>query len=839
MGRSSSSFPPTLGYLKLQPASSLLPSKLLKTTDGGTTWRDISPVPVAVGETCFVSALVGWAVVGTFYSNTVPNCYGTTDGGATWQPRTVVANGSLPNTGIQHLAFADAQHGVASNLYDFYTTSNGGISWQQNNTLPIGIVPAYRIRLLPSGAGWMVGSARWLAYTTDFGATWTPRSQALTTPGASDFTKIQAFEPGHAWAFVPGSPLFGATLAQTTRRGAPWRARAVSPPTGTSWSFVTYYSMHFADRDTGFVHVVALNTGATSSGHYVLRTADAGITWASSTLPLSPLLDASGLAFYHATRGLLFGERGRLWLTTDGARTWQPRPSGTTHALRAATWVDARTVLAIGDSAAAIKSTDGGLTWQPMPALSTLMYPGPSYAADNAISVVSPQIAFVVAPGNGCYRTADGGTTWARVSLPQFTPGSGLVLYAAAFDSPTTGRALADDGAGNYVLNTVDAGITWTLSAKLTNGRDALTHLALTDRYNDYAAGGGIVRYSEKYLQTDTAATQRRSYCAGEVLAVGFTATGSLSANPADYRLQLSNSRGRFRPGEAMTLPPAPGSTLATWRATLPATLLAGTRYRVRVALADNTVLGGDNQRDLTINALAQATIAPSGPALNICQGSTLQLSAPAGLAQYQWNTGATTRAITVAAGGSYTVQVATVAGCLGSPAPPVTVSLVPVPTAPLIQQSPAGQLSVGTPGAGVTYQWFFNGGPLVGATQPVYPATGAAPLGTYTVVAVAGGCTSPPSRAFVVVLATKSPALMELGIYPNPARTRLTIERFSGNAAARVEVLDALGRCQWAGSLPGHILSVAVQGWSAGLYLVRVLSDNGEVATQRVLIQP
>src|ERR1051325_10687279 len=41
-----------------------------------------------------------------------------------------------------------------------------------------------------------------------------------------------------------------------------------------------------------------------------------------------------------------------------------------------------------------------------------------------------------------------------------------------------------------------------------------------------------------------------------------------------------------------------------------------------------------------------------------ICQGSSTQLCAPAGLSAYSWSTGATTQCITVNAAGTYTVSV-------------------------------------------------------------------------------------------------------------------------------------------------------------------------------------
>jgi hypothetical protein len=65
----------------------------------------------------------------------------------------------------------------------------------------------------------------------------------------------------------------------------------------------------------------------------------------------------------------------------------------------------------------------------------------------------------------------------------------------------------------------------------------------------------------------------------------------------------------------------------------------------------------------------------------SLCPDSTIELDAGAGYATYAWNTGATTRKISVSAAGTYTVTVADAAGCSGSSAPfTVTQSSAPAP---------------------------------------------------------------------------------------------------------------------------------------------------------------
>lgn len=111
----------------------------------------------------------------------------------------------------------------------------------------------------------------------------------------------------------------------------------------------------------------------------------------------------------------------------------------------------------------------------------------------------------------------------------------------------------------------------------------------------------------------------------------------------------------------------------------------------------------------VTVNPLpALPTIISSGPT-TFCSGTTVTLTAPAGF-NYLWNTGATTRAITVSSTGNYYVTITNTNGCSSiSPITTVTVNAVPpVPT--IIPDGPinfcAGESVTLTAPAGYSYLW-------------------------------------------------------------------------------------------------------------------------------------
>ncbi len=65
----------------------------------------------------------------------------------------------------------------------------------------------------------------------------------------------------------------------------------------------------------------------------------------------------------------------------------------------------------------------------------------------------------------------------------------------------------------------------------------------------------------------------------------------------------------------------------------------------------------------ITVNALPTATITASASTTNVCPGKTVKLTANTSTS-YLWNTGATTKSITVSAAGTYNVQVTNANGC-------------------------------------------------------------------------------------------------------------------------------------------------------------------------------
>ena len=783
---------PLLGYLSG-------PGFVQKTTDGGLTFTAVTPASagsIAFDQLSFVNAQTGW--VSSPSGGSAPNFYHTTNGGTTWSPVQIYPLSPNYYAPAMNLFFCDALHGTAGQ----HVTVDGGQTW----AIAFGAVSQGTTRLRSSGVGFSVDVFGRLVTTTDFGLTGREDNPGV---GGVELSRVNFPDPVHGWAFGGN---YG-RLFRPSGRGQAWtRVDVAAAAPSVDWTAARLQAGAFPDTDTAALAGYEF-WGQPAQAMFVLRTEDGGQRWTRQ--PLAGARSVNDLQFRDCRYGLLVGDAGEVWYTHDGGQSWQRGTSGTTQHLLTASWAGPTTAYARGTGSTFLKTLDSGATWQPVP---NTFFSDPSRFSNTNVQFITPRLGFTTS--SNLFRTTDGGQTWTFAS-------SARNVNGVSFVSAREGWAY-----GQEVYHTTDAGQTWTQQVDVGQGQLSGSFI---DRYNGWVVGfgGTIVRYSEKFIAARPLA--QTTYCAGGTLALAFDTTGQFPTTERRFAAQLSNARGRFRPGQIRVVGQGTASPLAV---TLPFDVPAGSAYRLRVVQADSLVLGADTGQNLTINPAAAATIAPAGPQ-TLCAGRTLTLSAPAGQAQYLWSTGATTPTLAVTAGGTYAVRVAGANGCLGPPSAAVTVRLVPLPAPPVIRQSPGGQLSV-TPLAGATYQWTRNGTAIAGATAASYPATGAAPVGTYTAVVTNGdGCASAASAPLVVVLATRPALAADFSLYPNPTPAAFIVERPAGGGAARVVVLDALGRCAWQQALPPQQTRLAGPPLPGGAYQVLLYLASGEVVGRRLVVVP
>lgn len=245
-----------------------------------------------------------------------------------------------------------------------------------------------------------------------------------------------------------------ATLYAATDRGV-----FKSTDSGANWAQVGAAQINFS---TVQVAVDAVNTNNVYAVYAsaLYKSTDGGTTW--NRLNASGAIQ--GVALDPITPTTVYAIAiGSLLRSTDGGATWAPLPSpfpigggGTITPVIVA--IDALAPMTIynGTNRGLYKSTNGGGAWQ---ALNVLGLPLNYSVRKLAISPSQPATLLMAPNLGGLFKTADGGTNWTNVSIPNVS----ATIQALAFD-PTDANIVyvATSGAGIY--KSPDGGTTWAQS---------------------------------------------------------------------------------------------------------------------------------------------------------------------------------------------------------------------------------------------------------------------------------------------------------------------------------------------------------------------------------------
>ncbi|MGV9284273.1 WD40/YVTN/BNR-like repeat-containing protein [Streptomyces sp. NPDC003730] len=262
---------------------------VLRTTDGGGTWRDVSPAGAGALEFRDIEAFdARRAVALSIGEGEASRVYRTDDGGATWTE-------SFRNTDARAfydcLTFFDRRHGLAMSdpvegRFRILSTSDGGRSW----------------RVLPN---------RGMPAAQDGEAGFAASGQCLVSAGPRD-----------VWLATGGAAR--ARVLHSADRGRTWTATDAPIPAGDPARGV--FALAFRDRAHGLA-VGGDFRPEQDSPKAAARTADAGRTWHPADRP--PPAYRSGVAWlpHSRTAALAVGPSGTD-LTTDGGRTWRTVDTG-------------------------------------------------------------------------------------------------------------------------------------------------------------------------------------------------------------------------------------------------------------------------------------------------------------------------------------------------------------------------------------------------------------------------------------------------------------------------------------------------------------------------------
>jgi photosystem II stability/assembly factor-like uncharacterized protein len=419
----------------------------------------------------------------TVYAATQGNgVFKSADGGASWSS----ASDGLPGPFVINLVMNPQNTNTLyalMNGFGVYKTTDGGTNW---NPARSGLPCCFGVDLLElptlvidpqhPDTLYTAPSYSGVYKTTDGGASWVAVNSGL--PGNSDTTSlaIDPQNPNTLYA-LSGLGTHYETVFKTTDGGASWRAVGSAPP-GYDWA-------------TAILLVDPQNPSTLYAGTFngVLKSKDAGVTWANSGLSGAPRIlglafESQGPSTIYAlaiTRRIMLPSGkccslvGSLFKSMDGGANWvgigdgltgpdfDPQDDcscGYTHLGLAIDPANPDTLYVGTYGAGIFKSADNGASWNAANA-GLKAIPDSAFSGSLAVDPQNPRTLYL-ASRNRVYQSTDAGTNWNSTAWG--VPDVDLTTLAIDPQKPRTiyaGSAHGEDFPTGGIFKSVDGGISW------------------------------------------------------------------------------------------------------------------------------------------------------------------------------------------------------------------------------------------------------------------------------------------------------------------------------------------------------------------------------------------
>jgi hypothetical protein len=175
---------------------------------------------------------------------------------------------------------------------------------------------------------------------------------------------------------------------------------------------------------------------------------------------------------------------------------------------------------------------------------------------------------------------------------------------------------------------------------------------------------------------------------------------------------------------------------------------------------------------------------------VSFCEGESVTVTSTSNTDNYTFTingVNTTTGVVTIEETSELHIEVTNACGFANSS---LDIEVFPLPTATVTINSLQQALSAST---GVSYQWYFNGMAINGATNAVYAYTQS---GNYTVeVTNANGCSDMSTSVNVTYIGIGENSAAQLSVYPNPVQDKLILIAGDDNMGQTFVVRDVLGQ--------------------------------------------
>ena len=477
---------------------------IVRTVDGGYTWDSVlRPV---TNTLLAVSAYSSRTLVAVGEHGTIVR---TTDGGAHWSKRTSPSPSSLTD-----VRFFSAEIVVAvTDRGSILRSTNAGKTWayaRKRSSKSYGVYFDHHYRSsvdsVSGSRGWVTGPQGVLK-TTNGGRTWTRVSNRGRLEAVDFVTSLTGYAILNAW-WDEYPPSTAYAIYKTTDGGRNWKRVYYGGPEsgstaigqlvgirctksqqcvvgaggtivlsldGTHWSEASspmpvLHDLSFTTAAEGWaVRQQLFNDGERVGAipgysRSLLKTTDAGATWAEVPLPDSRL--GEWAVFSSATNGWLSGfednpsKLGTVYSTADGGSSW----TTSTAIAGRPFFIDSQHGWAPGAGSSVARTTDGGQTWASIPVTlgsAPIGYSGPPFAPIREVAFATEDLGWLLGYGR-IYMTTDGGDTWTL----QHIEDSNLLFHLRVL-SPTAAWA---DGylVREVYVATADTGANWGIVSQGT-----------------------------------------------------------------------------------------------------------------------------------------------------------------------------------------------------------------------------------------------------------------------------------------------------------------------------------------------------------------------------------